>query len=245
MASIPPRVATCYSCVNSMLHVPPFGDLLSNGTAMENKEIRRRNLLRLAGEFGTLKALAEATKTDPAHLSQIKNQTRDMGDDVARRFEKRLKKPLGWMDLPHAGTQENPDNTTPGPDIRGTVPLISWTKAGKWGEIQDPFHPGDAEEWIPTTAAVSKSAFALRVRGDSMEPRIPDGAIVIIDPAAQYGHGKIVLAKRTNDQEATLKQLWYDGAVPKLRPLNERYAILDMPEDTRIIGVAVRLELDL
>lgn len=78
-----------------------------------------------------------------------------------------------------------------------------------------------------------------------MEPKIPDGAIVIIDPAAPYAHGKIVLAKRTQDQEATLKQLWYDGAVPKLRPLNSRYPILEMPEDTRILGVAVKLELDL
>jgi SOS-response transcriptional repressor LexA len=78
-----------------------------------------------------------------------------------------------------------------------------------------------------------------------MEPKIPDGAIVIIDPARPYQHGSIVLAKRTGDQQATLKQLWYDGAVPKLRPLNPRYAILDMPADTRIIGVAVRLELDL
>jgi len=228
-----------------MLHVPSLSELLSNGDAMENKEIRRRNLLRLAGEYGTLKALAEATKTDPAHLSQIKNQTRDMGDDVARRFERRLRKPVGWMDLPQVQTKEIPDNTAPGPDIRGHVPVISWTKAGKWGEVQDLFQPGDAEDWIATTAAVSKSAFALRVRGDSMEPKIPDGSIVIIDPAAQYGHGKIVLAKRTTDQEVTLKQLWYDGAIPKLRPLNERYAILDMPEDTRIIGVAVRLELDL
>lgn len=92
---------------------------------------------------------------------------------------------------------------------------------------------------MPTVEAVGPNAFALRVVGDSMEPKIADGVIVIIDPSRQYKHGSIVLAKRTSDQEATLKQLWYDGTVPKLRPLNPRYAILDMPEDTRIIGVAV------
>lgn len=96
-----------------------------------------------------------------------------------------------------------------------------------------------------TTATVGPNAFALRVVGDSMEPRIPDGAIVVIDPARPYQHGSIVLAKRVMDQEATLKQLWYDGAVPKLRPLNDRYPILEMPTDTRIIGVAIRIELDL
>lgn len=136
-------------------------------------------------------------------------------------------------------------NASAGPELRGRVPLISWTTAGRWGEIRDPLQPGDAEEWIDTTANVSNGAFALRVIGDSMEPKIPDGAIVIIDPARPYQHGSIVLAKRTSDQEATLKQLWYDGAVPKLKPLNPRYAILDMPADTRIIGVAIKLELDL
>lgn len=136
-------------------------------------------------------------------------------------------------------------NTEPGPEIRGKVPLISWTTAGQWEEVRDPYQLGDCEEWVLTTATVSVSAFALRVVGDSMEPKIPDGAIVIIDPAREYRNGSIVLAKRTIDQEATLKQLWYDGATPKLRPLNQRYQILDMPNDTRIIGVAIKIELDL
>ncbi len=215
---------------------------------MENKEIRRSNLLLLAAQHGTLKALAEKTSTDPAHLSQIKNRTRDMGDDVARRIEDKLRKPRGWMDAVQRDKTEQSTahyNVSAGPELRGRVPLISWTTAGKWAEAQDPYGPGEAEEWVVTTATVGPNAFALRVVGDSMEPKIPDGAIVIIDPARSFQHGSIVLAKRTGDQEATLKQLWYDGALPKLRPLNPRYQILEMPADTRIIGVAVRIELDL
>lgn len=136
-------------------------------------------------------------------------------------------------------------NYEAGPTIRAQVPLISWTTAGRWAEVSDPHPRGEGEEWVPTTAKVGPNAFAIRVRGDSMEPKIPDGAIVIIDPARQHEHGSIVLAKRTGDQEATLKQLWFDGATPKLKALNPRYPILDMPKDTRIIGVAVRLEQDL
>jgi SOS-response transcriptional repressor LexA len=136
-------------------------------------------------------------------------------------------------------------NTEPGPLLRAKVPVISWTTAGTWADIQDPFPPGGAEEWVWTTKTVGPSTFALRVIGDSMEPKIPEGAIVIIDPGAPYKHGTIVLAKRTQDQTATLKQLWYDGEEPKLKPINTRYQILDMPADTRIIGVAVKLELDL
>lgn len=136
-------------------------------------------------------------------------------------------------------------NTAEGPDIKGKVPLISWVQAGHWAEIVDEFAPGDAETWLETTANVGPHAFALRIVGDSMAPRVPDGSVVIFDPRRDYRHGSLVLAKRTADQQATFKQLWYDGQTPYLKPLNERYPMLEMPQDTRIIAVAVRLELDL
>jgi len=136
-------------------------------------------------------------------------------------------------------------NVIDGPPLRARVPLISWTTAGMWADVEDPHPPGNGDDWIATTARVGPHAFALRMQGDSTEPKVPDGAIVIIDPDRGYNHGSIVLAKRTGDQTATLKQLWYDRGDPKLRPLNDRYPILDMPPDTRLIGVAVKLELDL
>lgn len=151
-----------------------------------------------------------------------------------------------WLDTGNGEPQwDNTSNTIDGPAIRGRVPLISWVQAGSWGEIVDNLHPGDAEEWIPTTARVGKAAFALKIVGDSMAPKVPDGSIVIFDPAKNYHHGSLILAKRTGDQVATFKQLWYDGSTPYLKPLNDRYPMLEMPDDTRIIAVAVRLELDL
>lgn len=215
---------------------------------------RRYNLGYMATSFGSRvkKRREELGMTQPelAKAAGIKQPTvsniesgRNKGSSYVVQLATALKCSPHWL-ATGRGPKEPHDNE-PGPSIRARVPLISWTTAGRWGEVQDPFSPGDAEEWISTTATVGPSSFALRIRGDSMEPKIPDGAIVIIDPAAPYSHGKIVLAKRTQDQEATLKQLWYDGAVPKLRPLNGRYPILEMPEDTRILGVAVKLELDL
>jgi SOS-response transcriptional repressor LexA len=151
-----------------------------------------------------------------------------------------------WLDTGEGSPGwDNHENTATGPVIRGDVPLISWVQAGKWGEIVDNFQPGDAEEWIGTTARVSRRAFALRIQGDSMAPKVPDGAVVIFDPDKNYQHGSLVLAKRTGDQAATFKQLWYDADTPYLKPLNDRYPVLTMPADSQIIAVAVRLELDL
>jgi SOS-response transcriptional repressor LexA len=151
-----------------------------------------------------------------------------------------------WLDTGDGDPAwDNEQNVTPGPAVRGEVPLISWVQAGNWAEIVDNFQPGDAEEWIATTARVSAQSFALRIVGDSMAPKVPDGSVVIFDPHKGYHHGSLVLARRSGDQLATFKQLWYDGSTPYLKPLNDRYPMLAMPDDTRIIAVAVRLELDL
>lgn len=187
-----------------------------------------------------------------AQLSGVKQPTisniesgRNKGSAYVAQLANALSVSAHWLATGRGSKVPSGTNIEPGPEIRGTVPLISWTAAGRWADVVDSLQPGDAEEWVSTTATVGPNAFALRVVGDSMEPRIPDGSIVIIDPARNYQHGSIILAKRVQDQQATLKQLWYDGATPRLRPLNERYPIMEMPDDTRVIGVAVKLELDL
>ena len=178
-------------------------------------------------------------------VSQYLLGTIPLNLDAAVRFARALKcgieefSPTLAAKVSHISEPESYYGLRRGPEFRGSVPVISWTTAGNWAEVQDHFAPGDAEDWFPITTKVGPHAFALKVVGDSMEPKIPDGAIVVIDPGRPYQHGSYVLAKRTGDQGATLKQLWYDGAVPKLKPLNPRYSILDMSEDTRIIGVVV------
>lgn len=65
--------------------------------------IRRANLAGLIREFETIARLARRTGAVASLLSRIKNGTRQMGDDVARRLERALDKPEGWMDLPQFG----------------------------------------------------------------------------------------------------------------------------------------------
>ncbi|WP_339617225.1 LexA family transcriptional regulator [uncultured Gilvimarinus sp.] len=130
------------------------------------------------------------------------------------------------------------------------VPLISSIDAGSWGEVIDNFQPGDADEWINTSARVSKQAFALRVKGDSMtnpygSPSIPEGAIVIVDPNIEATSGKIVVAKLTDSQEATIKRLIMDGPNTYLKPLNPEYKAIPVNGNCTIVGVALKVEFDL
>lgn len=96
-------IANGYPSVNSGLRVPQSRRVQFN-SAMEAKDIRRENMQLLAAESGTLEALAERVGSSARTLSQIRNRTRNMGAKLARQFEVRLGKSLGWMDARHNAT---------------------------------------------------------------------------------------------------------------------------------------------
>lgn len=51
---------------------------------------------------GLERRFAEHLLIQPSYWSQIKARTRQIGERLARQFEQRCRKPVGWMDLPHA-----------------------------------------------------------------------------------------------------------------------------------------------
>lgn len=133
------------------------------------------------------------------------------------------------------------ENTQAGPEIRGSVPLISAVQAGEYKMHVDNFHPGDGgEERIPTTVPVQRHTFALRVTGDSMEPDFIEGAILIVEPELEAQTGDYVVAKNA-EGETTFKQLVRDAGEWYLKPMNERYPLRPLGKST-IIGVVRAVE---
>ena len=133
-------------------------------------------------------------------------------------------------------------SAAPGSSILGFVPLISWAQAGNWKEITDIHSAGQGVAFIPTTAKVGPLAFALLVRGDSMEPEFLEGSIIIVDPDREARHGSYVVAILDKDMEATFKQLVLDGSRNSLNPLNPRYPLLDMDgKKVTLCGVVVQM----
>ena len=112
-------------------------------------------------------------------------------------------------------------------------------------EVFDPYAKGAAEDWIPTGATVGARAFALRVKGDSMEPLIPEGSIVIVDPEVEPVNGSIVVARFEEAQEATIKKLIIDGDERWLKPLNPAYTARRIDGECQLVGVARKVEIDL
>ena len=139
--------------------------------------------------------------------------------------------------------QEQKSNVGP-VSARKTVPLISLIKAGSWGDVQDDFQPGEADEWIDAyETQPGENAFALRVTGDSMtspypgDMSFPDGTIIIVDPARAAHAGDFVVAKDVGTQTATFKRLAHDAGRWYLKPLNPTYPSIEIDDPAiRVIG---------
>ena len=125
------------------------------------------------------------------------------------------------------------------------MPVISAIQAGMWAEIVDNFQPGDAGGWLLTDIDLSDSAFALDIRGNSMEPEFKDGDRVIIDPEVTPQPGDFVAAKN-GEQEATFKKYRPRGidargnVIFELVPLNDDYPTLRSDvQPINIVGTMV------
>lgn len=140
---------------------------------------------------------------------------------------------------------ESVSNVVPAKLGARRVPVITSIQAGMWAEIVDNFQPGDAGDWLLTDIDLSDSAFALDIRGNSMEPEFKDGDRVIIDPEIAPQPGDFVAAKN-GEQEATFKKYRPRGMdaqgnmIFELVPLNDDYPTLRSDvQPIRIVGTMV------
>ena len=75
------------------------------------------------------------------------------------------------------------------------LPVLSWSQAA---QALDPHRlPSSDDEVVPSDVS-DEQAFAVRLRGDSMEPRFSDGDIAILVPGVAPTHGDIVVANLKN-----------------------------------------------
>jgi SOS-response transcriptional repressor LexA len=189
----------------------------------------------------TIKKIAEAlgiSATDIFNYAEFQTD-----HDTANRL-------INWVERSKIDTAEVVEDYGLAGINTTAVPLISWVQAGDWREIVSQEHwdtcaAADAApyEMIPTTYKKRPHTYALRVHGDSMEPKFPKGCIIIVEPEEDPMSGSYVIV-RQNGSEATFKQLVLDGDVKYLKPLNDRYPIMELRKDAVFCGVVKRMEME-
>lgn len=89
------------------------------------------------------------------------------------------------------------------------IPVVGHVKGGDGGYLEEMGHPtGDGDGHVEYPAR-DRNAYALRVRGDSMRPRIRPGEFVIVEPNHTPHPGDDVVVS-TTDGRRLLKEFLYE-----------------------------------
>ena len=151
---------------------------------MEIHAVRVRALKHAVAKFPTISAFAKHYAIDGTYISQLLHGHRNMGEKAARNIESKLKLPFGTLDYePDVGEEaaleaESHRTTNSEPEGRRhfaheavpKIPLISFVQAGVWREAVNSHRDGGAEDYLHSQVPQGKDAFALTVRGASMQP---------------------------------------------------------------------------
>lgn len=152
------------------------------------------------------------------------------------------RKPIPGIDDTNGVRDKSLQNVGPVHRKIGKIPLISFTQAGNWCDVVDPYELEDAEKWMESPIEHSDKAFMLRNQGSSMDDGTrdgyPDGVILQFEPEMEAMHGDDVVV-RTPDGKTTFKRLQKTPEGVFLMAINPDFPnrIIEMPEDTVICGV--------
>ena len=106
------------------------------------------------------------------------------------------------------------------------VPVINRVAAGYPADFNDLDYPaGVADDYVRCPDLHDPNAFAVRVVGDSMEPKFCEGDIVVFSPAAEVHNGDDCFIRFAMPHETTFKRVFFepDDRV-RLQPRNEKYS---------------------
>ncbi|MDH0475551.1 LexA family protein [Aeromonas veronii] len=130
------------------------------------------------------------------------------------------------------------------PDIH-RIPVISYVQAGVWTAPNEIRECDGNMAYITTDLELGDRAFAIVIRGNSMEPEFTEGDLVLIDPDEPLHPGDFVVAKN-GEEEATFKKYRPRGysedgkEIFELAPLNDDYATMRSDrQPIQIIGTMV------
>ncbi|UVJ42346.1 helix-turn-helix domain-containing protein [Pseudomonas sp. LS1212] len=135
-----------------------------------------------------------------------------------------------------------PSALIPQHELYFRYPVISWEAAGQLAE-PGPFTYPDGR-FETTDYQARGAAFWLEVQGDAMTAplglSVPEGMLILVDPAIEAVVGKLVIAKCHGRPGATFRQLSEEGGQRYLRPLNPTYPKVLLTEQCCLLGVVVQ-----
>ena len=175
---------------------------------MDKYEQRRLRLIEIRDRFcnGKASELARRIEREPSYVSRMlypegKSGKKRIADDKMELIEKSFNLPRGWMDMLADGKAGATDHLEFAGNVRaGFVPVIGEAVLGVDGSVDMiEFRSG----WLSIYSG-DNDAYGLKVKGDSMWPRIQSGEYVVIEPNTPVHPGDEVFV-RTKDGHNMIK----------------------------------------
>jgi len=188
-----------------------------------------------------LKKLEKILKFEPglllhiAHMERLPSDIRQEYESAEaenqkwRRFIKNLihrKTDVGQIDALLAQSSLDIDQDKVSLAAGRLVPIINKVAAGYPADFNDLDYPaGVADDYVRCPDVHDPNAFAVRVVGDSMEPKFREGDIVIFSPAAEVHNGDDCFIRFAMPHETTFKRVFFEPKNKvRLQPRNEKYS---------------------
>ncbi len=127
------------------------------------------------------------------------------------------------------------------------VPIINKVAAGYPSDFNDLDYPvGIADDYVRCPDLHDPNAFAVRVVGDSMEPKFSEGDIVIFSPAQEAHNGDDCFVRFAMPHETTFKRVFFESDNKiRLQPRNEKYSpiVVDGKRINGLYRAVTKIEL--
>lgn len=171
--------------------------------------------------------LSKATGIPTSTFSNWKNGKFAPKDDKRKRIAEYFGVPLEYLDTGEMPTEES---------SAVSIPVYGYVRAGiPLAAIQEIL---DYEEISPKMAATG-TYFALRIKGDSMYPRMSEGDVVIVRQQRDVESGDIAVVL-VNGDDATVKKVVKSESGIGLVPINPAYDPLLFTKD-EVVSLPVQI----
>lgn len=121
------------------------------------------------------------------------------------------------------------------------IPLLNWEQVISWPDQKESFTIDIHEA---TEMAVSKNAYALRVKDTTMLPRFPENTLLIVDPIVKPTDRDFVIAHIHGQKQALFRQFLLNGDDIYLKPLNSDFNLQLLDKKSKLLGVMVQARMD-
>ena len=194
---------------------------------MSERQLRQIDILNLCKPY----CEKYNVKVDKNHISQYINGKAEPRQDKLSILAMALDVDEAWLigfDVPMKKTSEPPTPKSNGyPTVR--IPVLGDVAAGVPILAQQDII---GYEDIPADMAKTGEYFGLKIKGDSMEPKIHDNDIVIVKSMSDAENNDIVIAMINN--EATCKRLHKYSNSVVLTAINSDYKPIEVTPDENI-----------